>query len=552
MKNLSILLLAVLTTSLIIAQSPDKMSYQAVLRDADDNLLTNTFIGMQISILEGSETGSAVYIETQNPLANSNGLISIEIGSGTVVSGDFSTIDWSTGSYFIKTESDPEGGSNYTITGTSQLLSVPYALFSKSVENSDDADADPANELQELQIAGNILSLSNDPSSTSIDLASYSGENQALSVSSETTSAVEVALTGSPSISFSIVDADADASNELQTISKSGNTVTLSNGGGSFTDAVNDADADVSNELQTISKSGSTVSLSNGGGSFTDAVNDADANPTNEIQDISLVGNELSISSGSTVILPTGTTYSAGSGISIVGNAISNTAPDQTVTLTGTGATSISGAYPSFSINSTDLVNDADADASNELQIISKSGGTVSLSNGGGSFNDAVNDADANPTNEIQDISLVGNELSISDGSTINLSTINNGSWSTSGNAGTDAFSFIGTTDDQALKIRVNDEIAGVIGFDFGSNLSYGYHSLWANSTGTFNTGIGYNALVYNTTGSNNTAIGYSALFSNNTGSNNTAVGIFTLADNTSGILNTAIGNYALSDNTIG
>jgi uncharacterized protein (TIGR02145 family) len=85
---------------------------------------------MRISILQGSASGTAVYIETQTPTTNDNGLASLEIGGGTVVSGNISTMDWANGPYFIKTETDANGGSNYSITGTSQLLSVPYAFFS--------------------------------------------------------------------------------------------------------------------------------------------------------------------------------------------------------------------------------------------------------------------------------------------------------------------------------------------------------------------------------------------------------------------------------------
>jgi len=114
-------------------QSPNGMSYQAVIRDANDNLITNTQIGMQISILQGSAIGTAVYVETQEPSTNANGLVSIEIGTGTT-SDDFSTINWTDGPYFIKTETDPTGGIDYSITGTSQLLSVPYALHAKSAE----------------------------------------------------------------------------------------------------------------------------------------------------------------------------------------------------------------------------------------------------------------------------------------------------------------------------------------------------------------------------------------------------------------------------------
>ncbi|WP_244954745.1 hypothetical protein [Winogradskyella helgolandensis] len=131
--NKFLTLLAVLLLSAnTFAQAPEKMSYQAVVRDSGDNLVTNQAVGMQISILQGSTSGTAVYVETQAPTTNTNGLVSIEIGTGSVVSGDFSAIDWSTDSYFIKTETDPTGGTTYTITGTSELLSVPYALHAKT------------------------------------------------------------------------------------------------------------------------------------------------------------------------------------------------------------------------------------------------------------------------------------------------------------------------------------------------------------------------------------------------------------------------------------
>ena len=114
------------------------MSYQAVIRNASNNLVTSTAVAMQISILQGSTGGSAVYVETQTPTTNFNGLVNIELGGGTVVSGNFSTINWANGPYFVKTETDPDGatgGIAYTITGTSQLLSVPYALHAKTAES---------------------------------------------------------------------------------------------------------------------------------------------------------------------------------------------------------------------------------------------------------------------------------------------------------------------------------------------------------------------------------------------------------------------------------
>ena len=135
MKKLYTFIAVLLMTASTFAQTPEKMSYQAVVRDSGDNLVSSQPVGMQISILQTTATGTAVYVETQTPTTNVNGLVTLEIGTGTVVSGDFTTIDWSTDSYFIKTETDPTGGSSYTITGTSQLLSVPYALHAKTAES---------------------------------------------------------------------------------------------------------------------------------------------------------------------------------------------------------------------------------------------------------------------------------------------------------------------------------------------------------------------------------------------------------------------------------
>ena len=134
MKTVFTIMVAVLLTAIVSAQSPEKMSYQAVIRNSSNQLVTNQTVGMQISILQGSPSGTAVYVEIHEPVSNANGLVSLEIGSGTVVSGNFSSIDWANGTYFIKTETDLNGGTNYTITGTSQLLSVPYALHAKTAE----------------------------------------------------------------------------------------------------------------------------------------------------------------------------------------------------------------------------------------------------------------------------------------------------------------------------------------------------------------------------------------------------------------------------------
>jgi hypothetical protein len=126
---------AVLLSASLWAQAPLRFSYQAVVRGANNTLVTNKTVGLKISLLQGSENGTVTYVETHTPKSNDNGLVSIAIGDGKVEKGVFSTIDWSKEPYFVKTETDPIGGTNYLLTSVSQLLSVPYALYAKTAES---------------------------------------------------------------------------------------------------------------------------------------------------------------------------------------------------------------------------------------------------------------------------------------------------------------------------------------------------------------------------------------------------------------------------------
>ena len=113
----------------INAQAPQLMSFQSVVRESTGKLVTNKSVGLRLSILQGSLTGTAAYVETQTATSNANGLVTLQVGGGTVVSGKFSSIDWSAGPYYVKSEIDPNGGANYLVAGTTQLLSVAYALY---------------------------------------------------------------------------------------------------------------------------------------------------------------------------------------------------------------------------------------------------------------------------------------------------------------------------------------------------------------------------------------------------------------------------------------
>ncbi|MBK7226972.1 MAG: tail fiber domain-containing protein [Saprospiraceae bacterium] len=139
MKKLSIIFFTLLISIGVFAQ-PSRMSFQAVIRNTNGQLVSNSTVGIRLQILKGSEFGSAVFVENHFISTNANGLASFEIGGGSNVFGSIATIDWASGPYFLKTETDPNGGTNYSIIGTSQMLSVPYALFAGSGVKGDKGD----------------------------------------------------------------------------------------------------------------------------------------------------------------------------------------------------------------------------------------------------------------------------------------------------------------------------------------------------------------------------------------------------------------------------
>ncbi|RKE78643.1 beta strand repeat-containing protein [Chryseobacterium sp. AG363] len=150
-----------------LSQAPEKMSYQAVMRNGSGQLLANQGIAIRVSILQGSPAGAAVYSERLTGNTNANGLVSLEIGTGTILTGTFATIDWSSASYYLKTETDPAGGTNYTIVGTSQLLSVPYALYAKSAGVSGGSFTIPYSNT--VNNASTLFSLINNGDGTSVE-----------------------------------------------------------------------------------------------------------------------------------------------------------------------------------------------------------------------------------------------------------------------------------------------------------------------------------------------------------------------------------------------
>ena len=137
MKRILLSLVAIATLSLSsLAQAPEGFNYQAVVRNAGGIILNNQPVGMRLTVQQGSIGGTAVYTETFTSTTNGYGLVNLEVGTGTSTD-DFSTIDWASGPYFMETAVDVTGGTTYSVMGTSQLMSVPYALYAKTSGNGE-------------------------------------------------------------------------------------------------------------------------------------------------------------------------------------------------------------------------------------------------------------------------------------------------------------------------------------------------------------------------------------------------------------------------------
>ncbi|MCF8245793.1 MAG: hypothetical protein K9J37_14450 [Saprospiraceae bacterium] len=457
---------------ILSAQAPFKFNYQAAVRDGV-GIAANKTMNVRVNILDANPTGAVLYQEIHGGKStNEFGLLNLEIGGGLPVTGSMSGIAWAAGARYLKIEVDADNTGNFQNIGLPvQLVSVPYALYAETsgngggenyaagngisisnnvISNTGDSDNNPANELQSLAVNGNQMSISNGNTVTLPSGTAYLPGN-GINISGNTISAI-----------------DPSPTNELQSLAFEGTQLSISNGnsvtipGGTTYNAgtgiqitgntiinTGDNDSNPTNEIQSLSISGSQLALSNGGGSVTlpagttytagqgIAINsnaitntgDNDNNPTNEIQSLSISGNQLALSNGGgSVTLPTGTTYTAGSGIAINGNTISAN----------------------------------DASASNEIQSLSMSGNTLNLSNGGGSV-----------TLPSGTTYTAGNGINIS-GSTISSST-----WQKSG---TDVYYAAGKvgigTPDPTSALTVDYTIKGIDGFEelyrFGKTASGG------------------------------------------------------------------------------
>ena len=352
MKKLTTLFILLLTAVLMItAQPPQAFKYKAIARNKYGMLIINQTVAIRISLLQGSETGMPVYVETHTPASNLFGVIELEIGRGIPASGSFESIDWSVSDYYIKVEMDPKNKpeKNYTVIGTSQLLSVPYALYAGHVKNSEDndadplnelitnaylsgtmltlqeggtttlidlsglqdgtedADADPENEIQDLQLVDNILTITKNGTATEINLSIYLDDTDTHLTEEEVDAMVS-------NNGYLTSEVDGNEINEIQDISIEGHMLTISGGGTvQLPDSVNDADHDPFNELQELALNGTELTITDKNtvdlAVLQDGVNDADFDPTNELQLLSIGHDTIYLSGGGYVKLPAMITY---------------------------------------------------------------------------------------------------------------------------------------------------------------------------------------------------------------------------------------------------
>lgn len=399
----------------LLAQTPPGINYQAVARDHMGNELATETIDVRFSILSGSPSGTLIYEEVHaNVQTSKYGVFNLVIGSGVPSGGmvdAFDLVAWEEARHYLKVEIKFD--QRYLDMGTMQFLAVPYALYAyKSLEPGpagpegpqgppgeaatddqtlslngtslsisggnaidmtsliNDPDSDPQNELQNLNLNTDILTLSQ--SSSTVDLSKYLDNT------------------------------------DQQQLSFDGNNLSLEGGGQvNLSSLINDADHDTSNELQYLSLKGDTLSITNGNYvTFAKLdVDDDDPDPANELQHVQLNGDELTLTDS-----PISLTLS---------KYLDNTDNQQLGFNTQNYKLGISGAD---SVNLSSLKNDADADPANEIQDLQLNGNMLTIT-----LNGTATEIDLTPyldNTDAQDISKneLSKELSITNGSTLDLS----------------------------------------------------------------------------------------------------------------------------------
>ena len=492
MKRLYTLLIAILLTNMVWAQAPEKMSYQAVIRGTDNILYTNQDVGMQIGILQGSASGDLLYLENHTPTTNKNGLISIEIGAGSSVSGSFADIDWSKGPYFILTMTDPTGGTNYSITGTSQLLSVPYALHAQTAEN----------------ITGEITVTETDPLFISSIASTITATDTAKWNQSNTTAGAQLDSAGIATMGYvagpKTIDTKLDETAVDAFVANNGYLT-------------QEKDSSVTNEIE-LPTGGNSGQILSTDGSGTYSWIDAGAG--------GLVAD--AINDGTTTVAPSQNAVFDGLALKApIADAIFTGTPTAPTAASGTNTTQIATTAFVQSAAASDINGLSDALVeSGSIYIGSDPSSTTddasSNTSLGGTALDAITTGDFN-------VAIGSNALSANTTGQYNAAS------------GTNAL-YSNTTGSQNTASGSNALYSNTTG---GSNVAFGNSASYRSTTGNWNTSVGYQALSDNTTGDHNVALGSNALYANTTSDYNVAIGSNALSANTTGSRNVVSGHDA-------
>ncbi len=395
MKRLFTLISLCLISAFSFAQIPQQLTYQAIARNSAGAALVSTNISIRISIRDVSATGTTLYSETHTATTNSFGLFTLPVGTGTIVSGNFSTINWATNAKFMKVEMDPAGGSSYTDMGTSQLLSVPYALVAGSSINNPAIALDDLTDVSSTGATTNQVLLWNGSQWVPGNISGGDNWGTQTTVTNSTLSG-----NGTSVSPLGLAQQGASSGQVLKwngtNWAPGADNVGASSGSVNVTARLT-GDGTLANPLDLAQQAATAGQVLKWGGSSWVPASDGDA------QTLNLIGNTLSLTNGGSVVLPTGTTYSAGTGINLGGNVITNTAPDQTVVLTGTGGTTVSGTYPNFTINST------------------TGGGSYTAGVGISILGNVITNTSLNT--DAQTLSVLGNQLTISGGNSVTMPT---------------------------------------------------------------------------------------------------------------------------------
>uniref|UniRef100_UPI004048026B hypothetical protein n=1 Tax=Algoriphagus sp. TaxID=1872435 RepID=UPI004048026B len=584
MKTLLLTLILLLTITAAWAQVPQQISYQSVIRDGNNKVLAASTVGIKISLLQGSATGSAVYVETHRKTTNANGLVSLEIGTGTVLSGSFAGINWANGPYLIKTETDPAGGTNYGIPGIAPLNSVPYALYAANGTPGPKGDkgdtgvtgptgaagpqgaagatgpqgpigltgpTGPAGATGPQGVAGLLTS-----GSAAGNTAFWNGSTWVTNTSNIFNNGENIGIgTAIPTEKLDITG-KVKASGTV-----TAGTVTYPNTHGS------------ANQVLTTTGSGTLTwtTPSSGGGSgvpYTGATAAVDLGAYDmKVNGLTIgrgLGNEVSNSAIGNVALNSNTT---GSGNTATGyRALRNTTTGSNNTATGsealsantTGSDNTSFGRSALILNTTGSSNTATGQGALAVNTTGGSntatGSRALESNTTGSRNTAIGESSM-LKNTTGSFNTATGYLSLSSNTTGEFNTAY-GSYSMEKNtSGNENIAFGGEAFRNNTTGSFNVAVGtGTLGSNTtgGENTAIGRRAMNDNLTGTFNTAIGQAALYANKTGSNNTAMGRTSLVYNTEGESNTAIGATSITNNTTGSNNTGIGYNVLGANTTG